>query len=98
MKTGYGDASACLKLRIPVTRRDRRGSHQIACLFQAPEMARNSDRPVAASCPGDAPLTSFDLGSISLPTFGPFASSQSMSREAPLGCQGRVAKGARAGL
>jgi len=29
--TGYGGASACLMLRIPLTRRDLPGSHQIAC-------------------------------------------------------------------
>jgi len=42
METGYGDASACLKLRIPVTRRDRRGIHQIACPLRPPEMPRKS--------------------------------------------------------
>jgi len=31
MLTGYGDASACLMLRIPLIRRDRFNDHQVLC-------------------------------------------------------------------
>src|SRR5262245_8155709 len=38
--TGCGDASACLKLRTPLTRRDRRSIHQIACPARSAENRR----------------------------------------------------------
>jgi hypothetical protein len=40
VRTGYGDASACLKLRIPLIRRDRLASLQILCPRIDTETAR----------------------------------------------------------
>ena len=57
--TGYGDASACLKLRIPVTRRDCRGVIQFAC---PRKQAKNIQkiRPVRANRPcGETPRALF---------------------------------------
>jgi hypothetical protein len=39
---GCGDASACLKLRIPVIRRDRSSHHQQAC--QPAEVAKIAEK------------------------------------------------------
>jgi len=50
-ETGYGDASACLMLRIPVIRRSLAVHHQIACLtepagFAAKKAVAAIERPV----------------------------------------------------
>jgi hypothetical protein len=40
LHAGYGDASACLKLRIPLTDATQHGVHQIAC---PPARAKNPE-------------------------------------------------------
>jgi len=49
---GCGDASACLKLRTSVTRRDRRSILQDACPIEIAKNASKTDRHVRSGVLG----------------------------------------------